>query len=312
MARKKSQPSSDESSAEISGAEKAAIFLLSIETEQASAILEQLDESEIRKLTNHASRLSGIPDRTVARVREEFCRGAGTDNPLAFGQPKNKMKSLLGRVMDSDRAAAVSEALDKNDAVYEGIESLRWLDPETIAAFLRNEHPQTMALILAHLESAQSARVVQLIPSSMQSDVLERLATLDRINPKALEALDQAIKEELLASGAAESVSVGGVDAAGEIIGKMNKESEASLFRHLDSQNPRLADELRDTMFVFDELKRLDEQGMQKVLSSVSDERLTLALKTASESTKKKILANVSTRAAELIQEELAALGPVK
>jgi flagellar motor switch protein FliG len=313
MALKKTQSPLPENPAPgISGAEKAAIFLMSIDPEQASAILGRLEEKDIRKLTNYASRLSNVPDRTVARVKEEFCRSAGTDNPLAFGQTRDKMKSLLGRAMGADRAAAMTELLDKNDAVYEGIESLKWLDPETIAGFLRNEHPQTLALVLAHLEPAQAAAVIQLIPASMQSGVLERLATLDRINPKALAELDQAVKTELLASGAAKSVSVGGIDAAAEIVANLGKEAEANLFRHLDSQNPGLADDLRGRMFAFEDLEVLNDHGMQRVLSMVSDERLTLALKTAGESMKKKILRNVSARAAELIQKELETMGPVK
>jgi flagellar motor switch protein FliG len=294
------------------GAEKAAIFLLSIDQDKASAILEELDEFEISKVTNYAARLADVSIEQINGVKQEFVDLLENVNPLALGQTKDQMRGLLKRVLPPGRAEEMSEFLDANMEVQEGLESLKWLDPQTIGGFLRNEHPQTVALVMAHLDPAQAAQVMAHIPQRMQADVIQRLAVLDRISPSVVRDLNDVIKAELLASGATKSSSVGGTEAAAEIINRLEKAIETHVFTRLDEVNPSLADSIRELMFVFEDLIKIDDRDMQQIMREVSNEQLTLSLKTATDEMKEMIFRNISSRAADMIKEELEVMGPVK
>jgi len=297
---------------ELSGAEKAAIFLLSVKPEHASAILTKLTEREIQKITNYAARLTRVSGDQVLAVKQEFCSLMGSDSPLSLGQTKEQMKALLSKVLPPDRVEEISEFLDTSVEVHEGLESLKWLDPQTIAGFLRNEHPQTIALVLAYLDPTQAARVLGLIPARVQADVFQRVANMERISPSVVRDLNEVIKSELLASGTTKSSYIGGLEAAAEIMNQLDKTTEGNIFKRLDEVNPSLADGVRELMFVFEDLSALDDRDMQQVMREVSNDQLILALKTASDEIKEKIFRNVSSRAAEMIREELAIMGPVK
>jgi len=306
------QPAAPPSTERHSGAEKAAILLLSINQERASSILRQLSEREIEKITNYATRLSSVPTVLIVQVKQEFCDLLESDNPLALGQSKSQMKELLSRVLPAERMQEIAESLEGGADEAQGLESLKWLDPHALAGFLHNEHPQTVALVMAHLDPRQAAQVLQLIPQRIQADVVQRLANLERISPAVVQDLNEVIKSELLASGVTQSSFVGGIDAAAEIMSHLEKSVEANIFTRLDEANPTLADGIRELMFVFEDLATVDDRSMQQIMREVSNDQLVLALKTATEAMKEKIFRNISTRAAEMIREELTIMGPVR
>jgi flagellar motor switch protein FliG len=194
----------------------------------------------------------------------------------------------------------------------EGLEAMKWMAPDTIAAFLRNEHPQTIALVLAHLEPAQAAQVLAKLKPVIQPEVIMRLSTIDRVAPVVLRDLNQVLKEELISSASAQSEVLGGPEAVAEIMNNVDKNTETSVFESIEELNPSLVEDIRELMFTFEDLVAIDGRGMQELTKGISNEQLVLALKTASEEIKEKFFTNISSRAADLIKEELDVMGPVK
>ncbi|MCX7014265.1 MAG: flagellar motor switch protein FliG [Candidatus Sumerlaeota bacterium] len=306
------RPTTENEIASLSGAEKAAVVLLSTPQDAAAVILKQLSEREIEKLTNYAARLGNVPSNLILEVKQEFCDQLEHGDPLALGQSKSQMKELLTRVLPADRLEEILEFMDSNVEGAEGLEGLKWLDPQVIGGFLRNEHPQTIALVMAYLEPRQAAQVLAQIPQRLQPDVIYRLSNLERISPAIVRDLNEVIKAELLASDATKSSYVGGVEAAAEIMNHLEKTIEENVFTKLEESDPPLAEHIRELMFVFEDLTGLDDRAMQQILREVSNDQLILALKTASEGIKDKIFKNISSRAADMIREELTVMGPVR
>jgi flagellar motor switch protein FliG len=193
-----------------------------------------------------------------------------------------------------------------------GLEALRWLDAKTIARFLQGEHPQTVAVILAHLDAIQAGTVLTSLPPNLQAEVLLRIAKLERIPPGVIQELDKVLRNELRATGALETGQVGGIQSVAEILNNVDQTSEREIMEQIEELNAGLAEEIRQLMFVFEDLITIDDRGMQQILKEVANEDMTLALKTASEELKEKILRNMSKRAADMLREELEVMGPVR
>jgi flagellar motor switch protein FliG len=197
-------------------------------------------------------------------------------------------------------------------SIETGLEALKWLDHRTIAGFLQGEHPQTVAAIMAHLEPAQAGAVMAALPETQRADVLMRIAKLERIPPGVIRDLDRVLQTELKATGALETDKVGGVIAVAEILNNIDQASEHEILGSIEELDTDLAEEIRQLMFTFEDLQGADDRGMQAILREVSNEELTLALKTASEELREKILRNMSQRAASMLREELEIMGPVR
>lgn len=228
------------------------------------------------------------------------------------GQTKEQMVKLIYKTFPKDMADDLAEYLESGEEILEGLDALRYLDGQSIASFIRSEYPQTQAIVLAYLDPALSGEVIGLLPERVRSEVIMRLATLDRVNPVILKELDEVIKAEMLATGAAKNTSIGGIECAAEIMNYLDKASETAILSQVEESNPTLVEEIRELMFVFEDLASLDDRGIQAIMKEVSNDILTLALKTASEELKGKMLRNISQRAAQMIQEELDLMGPVK
>ena len=193
-----------------------------------------------------------------------------------------------------------------------GLEALRGLDPKTIARFLYNEHPQTIAVIVAHLDARQASAVLSSLPPVMQADVLLRIANIENIPSGVIQELDKVLQRELRATGALETDQVGGIKLVAEILNNTDYTSEREILSHIEQANTAVAEEIRQLMFLFEDLNHVDDRGIQLLLRSIPNEDLKLALRTASEELKAKILRNLSHRAAEMLREELEVMGPVR
>jgi flagellar motor switch protein FliG len=191
-------------------------------------------------------------------------------------------------------------------------QKIRRLDPKTIANFIKNEHPQTISIILAHLDPAQSAAILEDLPSPLQTEVVCRIAELGKVPPGILGEIDQVLQEEISLVENMEGRKVGGIRSVAEILNQVDGSTETSILNGIEEQKQGLADEIRKLMFVFEDLLQLDDRGIMAILKEVTNEVLQVALKTASEELKEKIFKNMSERAAQMMKEDLEVMAPVR
>lgn len=295
---------------EYTGPEKAAILLLALGEDMAMQIFKQLGDQEIQRVSNYISYMHNVEPEVVNQVLEEFASMTGSINGMVAGG-KEYVRRLLLKSLDPEKAEWIINNLSL-PTLETGLEALRWMDAKTIARFLQSEHPQTIAVIVAHLEATQAGAVMTALPAQIQPEVLLRIAKLERIPPGVIQELDKVLRNELRATGALENGQVGGIAAVAEILNNVDQASERDIMGRIEEVNATIAEEIRQLMFVFEDLKAVDDRGMQQLLKEVSNEDLTLAMKTASEELREKILRNMSQRAAEMLREELQIMGPVR
>jgi flagellar motor switch protein FliG len=296
----------------LNGSEKAAILLLNLGEEMAGKVLTSMGQDEIQHLGNYMASVGALSADLSRAVNEDFLRKSvgGGSKGFAVGNV-----SSVRKLLESALGSEAAENLISNLSVpteEAGIETLRLLDGKTIANFLKNEHPQTTALILAHLDAEKAAEVVSLLNEGIRGEVAYRMATLDRIPPSVINDLDTILGDELAASGSGQTQLVGGVHSVAEILNYVDKSNENLIVSKIDELNPELAEEVRNLMFTFDDLIFIDDRGIQQVLREVSNEDLTIALRGAGEEVREKILDNLSEQAADMIKEDLEAMGPVR
>ncbi len=293
---------------EFTGAEKSAVLLLALGDEIAPLVLKHMSEQEIQRISNYMTHLREVDPTRVEAIFEEFFNFSASAVGMVAGG-KEYVKKLLLKTLDPDKANWILNNLTL-PSLETGLEALQWLDAQTIARFLQGEHPQTIAVIVAHLDPLQAGPVMSALSYTQQTDVLMRIAKLERIPPGVISELDKVLQRELKATGALETNKVGGILAVAEILNNIDQASEREIINGIEEVDTMLADEIRQLMFTFEDLKSLDDRGMQTVLREVSNDELILALRTASEELRDKILRNMSQRAAEMMREELDIMGP--
>ncbi|MBT4094373.1 MAG: flagellar motor switch protein FliG, partial [Nitrospinaceae bacterium] len=276
----------------LNGSEKAAVLLLNLGEDMAGKVLGEMGQDEIQHLGNYMASIGTLSQDLARAVNEEFLRKtiSGANKGLGVGNVAS-VRKLLESALGEDAA----ENLISNLSVpteEAGIETLRLLDAKTIANFLKNEHPQTIALILAHLDAEKSAEVLSLMNEGIRGEVAYRMATLDRIPPSVINDLDTILGDELAASGSGQTQLVGGIHSVAEILNYVDKSNENLIVSKIDELNPELAEEIRNMMFTFDDLIFIDDRGIQQVLREVSNEDLTIALRGSGDEVKEKILEN--------------------
>jgi flagellar motor switch protein FliG len=296
----------------LNGSEKAAILLLNIGEELAAKVLQKMAEDEIQHLGNYMASIGVVAPDAAKKVNQEFLARLATGSARGFNVGNvSSVRKLLEAALGAEQAEAVISNLSV-PTEEAGIETLRVLDAKTIANFLKNEHPQTIALILAHLESEKSSDVLSFLSETIRGEVAYRMATLDRIPPGVINDLDTILGNELAASGSGQSQMVGGVASVAELLNHVDKANENLIISKIEELNPELADSIRALMFTFDDLIFVDDRGIQLILREVSNEELTIAVKGAGDEVKEKLFKNLSERAAAMIQEDLSAMGPVR
>jgi flagellar motor switch protein FliG len=194
-------------------------------------------------------------------------------------------------------------------------ERVKTADSKTLAGFIRSEHPQTIAVILTHLPKPKAAEVLRMFPEALQFEVVRRISLLETIPPGIIEEIDAVLNREVVSDaggGGGESKQLGGVEAVAELLNNADKATEERIFNRLEEEDPELAEQIRQLMFVFEDIINIDSRGLRDVLKEVRNEDLTLALKTCSEELRAKIMSNLSERAAAMIMEDLEAMGPVR
>jgi len=294
---------------ELTGPQKAAIVLLSLGEEFAAQVFKRLEEDEIKELGRQMSLIRNVPSNLVDAAFNEFNQRVGSDVDLVVKGDDFVRRALTSAM--GDKAFLLLEELE-SDRRPEPFRKIKDTDPRVLANFIKNEHPQTIAVILAHLDATKSAEMLRFFPENLQQEVVLRLATLESVPPGVVEEIDKVLQEEVASEDITEGGAIGGVQAVAELLNHVDKSTEEMILERLEEYRSELADEIRQLMFVFEDLTKIDDRGIRTILKEVSNEDLTMALKTASEDLKGKILSNVSERAAAMIQEDLEVMGPVR
>lgn len=299
----------EDGSGELTGQQKAAIFLIAMGEDYAANVFKRMTDKEIRKAVIAMASLEKIEPSVIAQVMEEFIEKYEGDVPIMV-QGETFIKNVLGKALDKEKAAGFVKEIEegKRDIPFDW----SWkVNSSTMSSYLGAEHPQTVAMVLAHLPPEISSEVIIGLPDERKGDVALRIAKLGQIPEEIIRDVDEALRAEF--SGVAGKGSKGGgLQVLVDILNGVNKETEELIMETIEEENPDMAEEIKGMMFVFEDLLRVDDKAMREILKKVEGSQLTIALKTASDEMKKKILGNLSARAAEMLMEDLEIMGPVK
>ena len=299
-----------EAAQNLPGPERAAIFMMTLGEESAANVLKHMDPKEVQKVGTAMASLSGVSNSTVNAVLQEFAQVIEEQSGVGVGSDEY-IRNMLINALGEDKAGSVIDRilLGRNS---KGLDSLKWMDPRAVADVVKNEHPQIIAIVLSYLEPDHAAEVLSHLQDRTQADVLMRIATLDGVPPSALQELNDVLEQQFSGSGSAQTSGVGGVKTAANILNFMGGQAEQAITEAITEQDADLAQSIQDQMFVFENLLDIDDRGMQAILREVQSDVLIIALKGADEAMKEKIFRNMSSRAAEMMRDDLEAKGPVK
>ncbi|MBA3591318.1 flagellar motor switch protein FliG [Methylibium sp.] len=292
------------------GLEDSAILLMSLGEEEAAEVFKHLAPKEVQRLGETIARMKTVPRERVEQMLERFTTAAA-DTSMLVSDTDEYIKAVLRRALGDDKANLLIDRILQGGDVS-GIESLKWMDPGSVAELLRNEHPQIVAAILVHLDFDQAADVLKQFPERQRNEVMVRVATLDGIQPSALKDLNEVMSKVLAGGERMKKATMGGVKTAAEIINVMGSTVETSVLDYIREADGDLAQKIMDNMFTFDDLLKIDDRGVQALLKEVQSESLVIALKGATPELREKIFTNMSTRAAETLREDLESRGPVR
>ena len=294
----------------MTGKTKAAILLACLGPKAASKVLGAMSDEEIEQMTLDLSSLGTIDADLRVAVLDEFYKMAVAKRYVAQGGIEFA-RDLLEQALGSDRAL---EVLNKLQSSLQEVpfEFLKRADASQICSFIQDEHPQTIALILAHLNSSVSAVVLSALPRDIQSDVVVRIATMDRTPPEIVREVERVLERKMASIFSQGFTFAGGVKEVAEILNRIERNAEKSIMADLEERDPELADEIARLMFTFEDLIYVDDTGIQRALREIESKELALALKAANDDVKEKVYKNMSERAREMIQEEIEFMGPVR
>jgi flagellar motor switch protein FliG len=292
------------------GAERVAIFMMSLGEECAAELLRHMGPKEVQKIGGAMASLDRVTRTDIDAVLKEFSELIQDQTALGIGAD-DYVRSVLRTALGDEKAAGLIDRIliGRNS---KGLEALKWLDPRAIAEMIRHEHPQIVAIVLSHLDPDQSAETLSHLPERMQSDLILRIATLDGVQPAALQELDEILESQLSGKNTAKSSMIGGVQTAANILNFMEGSRESAIMEGVSQVDEDLSERIQELMFVFANLVDVDDRGIQTLLREVTTESLVLALKGAEEELRDKIFKNMSKRAAEMLREDLETKGPVR
>ncbi|MBF0280605.1 MAG: flagellar motor switch protein FliG [SAR324 cluster bacterium] len=296
----------------LTGPKKAAILLLAMGEDNAAEVLKNLEEIEIQQIGYYMTRFTDVAPEELDIVLEEFYRkSVMQDEGVGVSASSDFVKNALTKAMGSDKARDLVDNL-KSHQDEGALDSLKFMDPKIIAGYIAHEHPQTISLIMAHLtDLEQASMVLRDLPENLQADVVYRMAALESIPPGVIAELDEVLSEEMK-TAATVGTKVGGVESVAEILNTMDKASETRILATIEESNPDLAEQIRELMFTFEDLVLIDSQQMQIIIKEIEQQDLVLAMKTASDAVKELIFSSMSSRAADMIRDDLEVMGPVK
>ncbi len=295
---------------EISGVQKAAILLISLGPEKSASVFKHLKEDEIESLTLEIANTRSVSPDLKEQVLEEFYEVCLAQQYIAEGGI-GYAKELLDKALGEEKAKDVIGRLTASLQVRP-FEFVRKADPSQLLNFIQDEHPQTIALILAYLPASQASAVVSALPPDKQADVAKRIALMDRTSPDVIKEVEKVLEKKLSSLVNQDYTIVGGVDAIVSILNTVDRSTEKHIMETLEIEEPELADEIRRKMFVFEDILSLDNRAIQTILREVDNSELAIALKNANEDVQNCIFNNLSSRLAAMIKEDMEYMGPVR
>jgi len=292
------------------GTERAAILLLTLGEQEAAQVLKHMGAKEVQRIGSAMSKLANVSREEVRTVITQFSQSVESETSVGVGTDEFLRKVLVD-ALGQDKAASIIDRINIGRST-KGLEALKWMDARAVAELIRLEHPQIIAIVLAYLDADQSAEVLTHLPANMRSDVVVRIATLDGVQPSALNELDDIMEKQFAGKSSAKTSSMGGAKAAANIINLLEPSQEGMIMEQIAKADQALGARIQDLIFVFDNLLELDDRSMQELLRQVPSDRLLLALKGSDEALKEKIFKNMSQRASEMLKDDLEAKGPVR
>jgi flagellar motor switch protein FliG len=292
------------------GARKAAIFLAAVGADVSAKVFKSLDDTEIETLSAEISRLSNVDENVTSQVLREFMEMALTKQYITSGGMSYALEVL-------EKALGKSRAVEVVGRIQASVQPARFsavkrADPNQLAGILRREHPQTVALILANLESEIGAAILEVLPEETRAEVIVRMATIDKTSPEVIKQIEQVLEKQVSA-GFASGVTYGeGTKTVAELLNRVDPTTQKTILERLDEHSPSLAEQIRGLMFTFEDLINVDDRGLQRLIKDVEQKDLVLSLKAAGDGVATKIFKNMSERTASIIKQEMEFLGPVR
>lgn len=299
----------DKGPTSVKGAEKAGVLLLTLGEDIAAEILQHMSPKEVQLVGSTMATMSDVSRPTVEYVIDDFFDVLESQTALGIGND-SYIRGMLQKAL-GDKAGSVIDRILMGSG-SNGLESMKWMDPKSIAEIIRLEHPQIIAIVLSYLEADNAARVLTHLPEGMRAGILMRIATLEGVQPAAIKELDSIMERYFSDNDNVKSSMVGGERTAADILNSMDTSIESSIMEQVRAENEELATRIDDMMFVFENLRDVDDRGIQTMMREVSTDLLSLALKGVDDEMQQKFLKNMSSRASEMLLEDMEAKGPVK
>jgi len=296
--------------ASFTGPQKTAIIMLALGEKFTAEAFKRMERQEIASVSKAMLDIDSVSRDDVLDVLKEF-NDAITYGAEMLTGGADQVKRMLTKALDSETAKYILDTLEISSGPTP-FQELSNVSPRILAQILRNEHPQTLALILGHLHPDQAAELLSNLPSGVRAEVLMRLAKLEAVAEEMLHEVDKVLQSQLIAMGGKEGKKVGGINSVAEILNAVDRATEEEVLSEIEEESQQMADDIRNLMFVFEDIKALDDRSIRELLKDISNEELTKALKGASDDLKDKFLKNLSERAANMIREDLEIMGPVK
>ncbi|KMQ51160.1 Flagellar motor switch protein FliG [Chitinispirillum alkaliphilum] len=292
------------------GPTKAAIVMVALGTEASGQIFKNLDENDIERLSTEIARLDNVKSDVREAVLHEFHNLAMAHQFVSQGG-LDYAREVLEKAVGPRKAKEILEKVQQTIRTT-GFNLLENIDPKQLVNFVQKEHPQTIALLLAHMEPANAAPIISSLPQELQVDVATRIATMESISPDTLDQVEEVLASQVKSLFGGDVSEIGGVKAVAEMLNSVDRGAEKNILGNLERDNPELATEIKNLMFVFEDVLLMDDRSMQRVLKEVDTKELSMALKGASEELQDKFFRNMSSRASEMIKEDMEFMGPIR
>jgi len=294
----------------LSGVERSALLMLGLGEQHAAEILRHMGPKEVQEIGLAMAGLNNVTNSQMELVMQKFVDAIGEQTSLGMGSDEY-IRNMLTSALGAEKAGGIIDRilLGRNS---KGLEQLKWMDSRAIAELIRLEHPQIIAIVMSFLDPDQAAGVLAEFPERVRTDVIMRVATLDGIQPSALQELDEILEKQFSGGSNVKSSALGGVKKAADILNFVDGAVESKVIEQINEADDELSQQIQDNMFVFDNLIDVDDRGMQTLLREISSDQLLLALRGAPEPLREKIFKNMSSRAAEMLKDDLDAAPPAK
>ncbi len=294
----------------LSQADKAAMILYTLGEDAASQVMKYMEHDDVRELSKSMTSMESVSSKDVNEIVEEFHEKVSNDEGAIVSIEEDYVKSVITNVVGEKTAERILESISlQEDGSY--IEIFRNLDIRVLAEFIKNEHPQTISLIISQLLSDEASEVMASLPDNLQLEVIDRMAKLENISPEMLRDVAHVLESEIKTAQTA-TRQIGGVKAISEILNNMDRQVSSAILVRIEENDPEMAEEIRQNMFIFEDLIKVDDKGIQEILKEVSTDILSKSMKTVSEGIKEKVFKNMSERAADMLREDIEDMGPTR